>query len=64
MIEKFWSLQKEINKATDEGNNNLIEKLGNEQDECIKKMTQEEFENIMSKPLPNEYKNYIKKLRD
>ena len=64
MIEKFWKIQRKINKAMEEENENLIDKFGDEQDEIVKKMTDEEFKTILNEKLPNEYKAYIKRLRN
>ena len=63
MLDRFWELQKLINKAIEDDNENLIEKYGDEQDECVKKMSDKEYKELLSKPLPVMYKNYIKKLR-
>ena len=48
----------------EEENENLIDKFGDEQDEIVKKMTDEEFKTILNEKLPNEYKAYIKRLRN
>lgn len=63
MIERFWQLQKLINQATDNNNQELIDKYGDEQDECIKQMSDDEFNQILKEKLPNAYKNYIINLR-
>jgi len=63
MLEKFWEIQKEINKAMDTENDELESKLGDEQDEIVKAMNDAEFKELLKADIPSAYKDYIKRIR-
>lgn len=65
MLKKFDEITEKISKLIlSKGDEEEISKLVKEQDEIIKKLTDDETDELLSRNIPAQYKAKINKLRD